>query len=233
MNHWECNNVNSDQCYSQNKCSKRFPEFIDSDVHQYACSSLYQSNVHGEGCSVQAHAQVLRHFQSVNIQRTCLAKPRPTLIAFLWLGLVPRSPLHPLPNLTSGIVYQPWNEILVRAQTLAGPARLQWAPLQASGVDTRKVIASVFVTELETAEWDGQDDLICHNSLTCYLTNQHIFAFPLSFSVTVLLLYLCHSFFHTQMYTFTHTPDAIRILSLQTGAEDNASGGAGGFLTPL
>lgn len=59
----------------------------------------------------------LHPLQPLSIQWLLQPTQAKSQIAFLGLGLVPAPPLDLLPNLTTGIVYQPWNQSLVRAQT--------------------------------------------------------------------------------------------------------------------
>lgn len=93
---------------------------------------------------------------------------------------------HCLPTL-----YQPWNQSLVRAQTPAGMPGLWWAPLQTSGVDTRRVIASVIVTDLETVKWDIWDFFfLC-------------FSFKLVYQSVCVILSLSH------VHTHSHTPQPL------------------------
>lgn len=142
---------------------------------------------------------------------TCLARPRPTLGLLSWCSDLCQGLYLPP---TSGIVYRPWNEILVRAQILGSTAR----PLAGS--------TPSFGSRHES-------DSFCYRNWTenmeknigkvISFTTIHSLAALLTCSL--LLVLSVRSLLHTDVHIHTHTPGAVKLLSLKIGLADSACWG--------
>lgn len=99
---------------------------------------------------------------------TCLARPRPTLGLLSWCSDLCQGLYLPP---TSGIVYRPWNEILVRAQILRSTARplAGSTPSFGSRHESDSFCYRNWTENMGKKHWQGY--LIYHNSLSCCLAN--------------------------------------------------------------
>lgn len=137
-----------------------------------------------------------------------------------------RYSLVPVPHPTHSIVYRSWNEILVRAQILGRTARplVGGAPSFGSRHKSDSFCYRNWTENVEKIH--GRGYFIYHSSLSCCLANLFlaagaVFSFAPSHTVDVHIL----TDVHIQIYTHSHTPGAIKVLSLKIGLTDSACWG--------